>query len=716
VARDAGGPDAFGYSWKDSNEPGGPAFNWFDISGIGTTIGPADDSNFGPYNLGFTFPYYGNDFTTVRVCTNGFLSFTSTSNSLSNQGIPNTNEPNNMLALFWDDLNPNAGGSLKYYVDNANNRFIVQWTNVPIYGTGNLQTCQAILHANGRILFQYLTVTSPTGCTVGIENGAGTDGLQVVFNAPYLANGLAIEFATTIPWLTLAPGSGSVAPGGSGGFTVNYDATEIPYGTFTGQVNFTCNDPDTPTITIPVTMIVSGDDTVPPTIIHTALGNTENTAGPYTVNANVTDLSGLASVTLAYRINGGTWTNVAMTGGPNYTAAIPGQPFNTTVDYQITAVDASPNNNQAQTPQHTFLVVDTSLPVIVHVPLTNTQDAVGPYVVNATVTDNAGLASVTLAYRINNGAWTNVAMTGGPLYTANIPGPRPIGTMIDYQITAVDASPGGNTAQTAVITFTILAPTGLEYCQDFETGSLDDFTTVNFGSGNDWGISTYNSYAAYIQYSSTSQEDHAGLISPVFDCSGQATVQLDFWMHLRYGYSNYWTDAYVKLSTDGGATWPHTIDEWHAGPDDPDVVVEGDFSYDITALAAGQSNVKLMFEFHDLYDWYWYVDDVCVTGTLIINELEPVDLSIAYLGAGVAQLSWTAVPVATSYDIYVANAMGGTWTFLANTTGTSHNLSTGTGLTRVYRVVTRQDAAAAAAVHVNPTARRLTEAEQLMTK
>ncbi len=255
-----GGPDAFGYSWIDSDETGGPVYDWQDISGIGVVAGGGDDDNLGPFPVGFDFTFYGQTYSSIRICTNGWLSFTSTDDEYLNQSIPNAAEPNNMLAPFWDDLNLEPGGTIYYYADAANDRFIVQWDAVQHWPSGSPETFQIILNADGSIVYQYQTVTIDNSCTVGIETPSGTDGLQVIYNAGgYLHAGLAIRIAVdaSLNWLSVSPSSGTLPPQGYARLDVTMDATELEEGDYHADVLLTTNDPGNPEVAIPVTLTVT---------------------------------------------------------------------------------------------------------------------------------------------------------------------------------------------------------------------------------------------------------------------------------------------------------------------------------------------------------------------------------------------------------------------------------------------------------------------------
>jgi hypothetical protein len=250
----SGGPDAFGYRWIDSDEPGGPAFNWVDISTTGTQIttwtGSADDG-YAAVPLPFSFPFYGTSYTTMNVITNGNVQLgTGTSTTFSNSAIPSTALPNNAVYPFWDDLDLRTSGSVHYQNDAANGRFIVQWTDVPHYLPGTdtgLYTFQVMLYQNGNILTQYLNMRQQVqSATIGIENTGGTIGLQVVFNAPYMHNNLAILFSTDIiTWMSTDRTSGTVAPGDSQSVQLRVHPAGLSNGLYTGYQRVTGNTPDT---------------------------------------------------------------------------------------------------------------------------------------------------------------------------------------------------------------------------------------------------------------------------------------------------------------------------------------------------------------------------------------------------------------------------------------------------------------------------------------
>jgi subtilisin family serine protease len=250
----SGGPDNFGHRWIDSDEMGGPAFSWVDISGYGNRISMSDDDNQGPFSLPFTFNFYGNDFNSFRICSNGFVSFTSTSNAYTNQSIPG-NGPENALFGFWDDLNPSTGGDVYYYT--SSDSAVISWHNVPHYYNSGSYTFQIVMLANGQMFFNYLDMNyDVNSCTIGIQNANRNDALQVVYNSNYVHDSLTVKISAG--WLEVDPSSGVIPAGGSQPLTVTVDASNLETGDYTGHITVASWDDvrQLPNMEIPVTLHV----------------------------------------------------------------------------------------------------------------------------------------------------------------------------------------------------------------------------------------------------------------------------------------------------------------------------------------------------------------------------------------------------------------------------------------------------------------------------
>jgi hypothetical protein len=258
----SGGPDLYGYTWIDSDEPGGPVFNWIDISATGTEItGLADDNHVGPFPIGFTFNFYGNDYTEFYVQSNGLVNFDNSYITLSNYQIPLADSYNNLIAWLWDDMDP--GNALTHvYYQTMGNMLVIQFAHYFEFPDGGAWVdAEMILYSNGNIKIQY-DYFDPTfdllGCTVGIENIDGTDGLQVAYNGAYLHGDLALLFTGDSQWLSENPTSGTIPPGGNMDIWVTANSDGILGGEYFANVIINSNDPLTPDTSMLVHMTVIG--------------------------------------------------------------------------------------------------------------------------------------------------------------------------------------------------------------------------------------------------------------------------------------------------------------------------------------------------------------------------------------------------------------------------------------------------------------------------
>ncbi|MBK7865765.1 MAG: T9SS type A sorting domain-containing protein [Ignavibacteriales bacterium] len=194
-----------------------------------------------------------------------------------------------------------------------------------------------------------------------------------------------------------------------------------------------------------------------PTINHEPLGNTENLAGPYVVNATIE--SALPLATNGVKVYYGRGTSGQITdslimtnpSGNNWTASIPGNGQPNTYNYYIYAMDNtggfSTFPSGAPSNKLSFVVAtDTEAPVVTHSVLGDQYRETWPAVVTAGVTDNIGLDSVYVLYkkntsgainRINLSMLTEAQYSGVfGLDTANLA----VGDTIFYRIVAKDAS------------------------------------------------------------------------------------------------------------------------------------------------------------------------------------------------------------------------------------------------------------------------------------
>jgi subtilisin family serine protease len=145
--------------------------------------------------LPFTFTFYGRDYTTAFVTTNGHVNFLALNSSLANVAIPNAAAPNAAIYPFWDDLFVDAASSVRTQLLGSapNRRFVIEWRNARFFSTPPDLTrrvdFEVILHENGRIQTEYRNIADDgreqgNSASLGIENETGTDGFGYSFNEP----------------------------------------------------------------------------------------------------------------------------------------------------------------------------------------------------------------------------------------------------------------------------------------------------------------------------------------------------------------------------------------------------------------------------------------------------------------------------------------------------------------------------------------------------
>ncbi|MBN2829998.1 MAG: T9SS type A sorting domain-containing protein, partial [Candidatus Cloacimonetes bacterium] len=190
---------------------------WIDITVTGENTWMSDtfeeDDKVCTVDLPFIFSWYGNNYSHISVCTNGWLSFNDTEQTTArNWRLPGTLGPLNMLAPFWDDLVTTDGGVFTSY-NTTEDCFIIQWNCKSLFNNEPEQF-QVQLYPNGDVVYLYNIFNAVNDnqefqhgsyFTTGFEGNDPRTGFEYAFNnnynkgLPLISNGAVILITDDLP-------------------------------------------------------------------------------------------------------------------------------------------------------------------------------------------------------------------------------------------------------------------------------------------------------------------------------------------------------------------------------------------------------------------------------------------------------------------------------------------------------------------------------------
>jgi gliding motility-associated-like protein len=181
----------------------------------GTQLFMGDDTQQGPFQIGFNFCFFGQTYTQFWVGSNGWISFspgqptTFTSAPIPNAGF---NIPKNCIMGPWQDWHPGVGGQIRYQVQGVApcRKLVVSWINMPMFGcTQTLGTFHIVIYESSNYIENHIQSKQfcnwANGTAVqGIHNQTGTAAITVVGrnSTQWVANNDAYRWVPSGPVVT----------------------------------------------------------------------------------------------------------------------------------------------------------------------------------------------------------------------------------------------------------------------------------------------------------------------------------------------------------------------------------------------------------------------------------------------------------------------------------------------------------------------------------
>jgi len=151
--------------------------------------------------IGFSFDFSNHVYTQVWISSNGYITFDSESSDPANVCLPDENEPNNLIAPFWDDLSAGATVKVLLLGTSPDRRLVIEWMDAGHGESSGSITFEMVLYEmNNEIRFQYLDTVfgqpdynDGASATIGLEYSDGLEASQFSCNEASLYDGFALR-------------------------------------------------------------------------------------------------------------------------------------------------------------------------------------------------------------------------------------------------------------------------------------------------------------------------------------------------------------------------------------------------------------------------------------------------------------------------------------------------------------------------------------------
>lgn len=264
----------------------------------------------------------------------------------------------------------------------------------------------------------------------------------------------------------------------------------------------------------------------------------------------------------------------------SYTATVSVPSYNTELDYYFFVTDAFLRmfrmpSRASESPFTVFIGTDDKLPEIEHSPPEYFFEKVDTIHLDAVVTDNLGIDSVYVEYRINENPFRTAGMTNdnADLYSASLEVGSEFlkgGDYIEYRIVAVDGASSANIASSPATGYNRIAIEGLlpslnSYSTDFSDAGPAFFSN-GFEISRPEGFSRFGLHSEH-PYRSPDEdyktlEFTAVLRHPVFFEPTGMIITFDEVVLVEpgeegsvYGFSDFYDYVIIEASNDFGKTW-----------------------------------------------------------------------------------------------------------------------------------------------------------------